>query len=1099
MKFKIVYGKTGSGKSKYLYDDIKEKMKTNKVFVIVPEQYNLTCEKHLFEALGKKSLINVEVLTLSRMAYRLSKEVGGATDVHLSKTGKSMLIYSLLSEMKDSLNYLGKSDKNVDIIGRLFTEFKQHSVSIENLKSLDFSDINTKLKVDDAINLYSRYTEMISEKYVDEDDLLGILSKNIEKSNMFDNSYIYMDEFLGFTKQEFDVFRALLKKSLGITIAIPTDNLNTTNRETDIFYFNKVFANKLIEISHELNYDVEEVCLDTIHKYNSKELEFIEENLFFTSKKYLNEVNDIKLFLASNPYTEIENAAKNIYELVHEKGYRYKDIAIICEDSDLYAQDVKVILSKYNIPVFIDDKKDINQNILIRYVLSIFDVFKESFSYDTVFNYLKTGLIDVEYEDIYTLENYIRKWDIRGNKWYQEFSYEEVNDKQLKLEELRKKIIGPLLGFKDSFTRLKTVKDISEGLYKFLIDNNINNNLNNKLNEYNSLDISNEYNTSYKLFIEILEEMVMLFGDDVVSFEKYADLLRIGFRSADIGIIPMYQDEVTYTDTLRSRNDDVKVLFLIGLNDGIFPAQIASEGFFNDANREELKEKGIELAKDSIDNLYSTQFNYYRVFALPSDKLYLSYSIADREGKSIRMSMLLKKVKRMFINLKEESDVIETNYKITSEEASFDEALDMYKKSLDTGKELPEEWKELLLYYYTNSKKKFKKAVSGIYYSNKAEVLNKENIRKLYSNQLNTTISRLEKYRSCPFSFHMLYGLKIDEKEELRVKPVDTGSFMHEVTDKFFEKIDDLNLDVKTISDKEIEDIVEEIITSILSSSRYYSLVYSSKYRMLTKRLKKLVTESIKYIVYTLKYSDFKVMGHEVSFKPVKYELDDDRTIELYGKIDRVDIAKYGNNSYIRIIDYKSSVKDIDYNKVYAGMQIQLITYMDAMLSQNDFVEAGILYLPLVDKAINSQSNRLSEEEIKNQIKQNFKMKGIILADINVVKMMDNKLSEGESSDIIPAKLKKDGDLSESNYLLDSKQLNNLNKKVRSVIKEISNEILGGKIDAYPYYYKKQTGCDYCVYKPICMFNTSIKDNSYNMIKKYNKKNILESLREEDE
>ena len=373
-----------------------------------------------------------------------------------------------------------------------------------------------------------------------------------------------------------------------------------------------------------------------------------------------------------------------------------------------------------------------------------------------------------------------------------------------------------------------------------------------------------------------------------------------------------------------------------------------------------------------------------------------------------------------------------------------------------------------------------------MYYTNKADVLSKENLDKLYGNYLKTSVSRLESYRRCPFSFHLKYGLNIKEREDLKLEFIDTGYFMHEVIDLFFKEIDENGLNVKNIENEKIYEIVNNIVNGLLESHRYYIFTSSAKYRLLTRRLKKVVFESICYIVYSLKYSDFKILGHEIEFgsngkfKTIKLEIDN-KKVEITGKIDRVDVAKLSDKQYVRIIDYKSSIKDLDLNQVLSGLQIQLITYLDAICEQTNLQPSGILYLGLIDNIVKNAKN-LSEEEIEKKIRNNFKMKGLILADVSVVKLMDNKLETG-ASDIVPVYISKDGTISEKkSSTIDKEKFDNLQLEVKNIIKDISKEILGGKIDIKPYNYKRKTGCDYCKYKSICMFNPNIKDNTYNYI-----------------
>jgi len=1086
MQLNIVYGRSGTGKSEYIYKSIAENIRKEKIFLIVPEQCNLSAEKRLFETSKESSLIDCEVLTLSRMASRVLNEIGGQKYDHISKTGKKMIIYDLLVKEKKKLNFLGKSEKNVEIVSRLFTELKKHNITPEKMKDVEFADEYTSLKVKDIDVLYSAYQERLSNKFMDENDSLTLLAENLDNTSMFDGAYIYIDEFLGFTPQEYSVFEKLLDKAKQITVAVPADEVNSQLDKDDIFYFNKVFLNKLVELAENKNYHINFIKLENGYRFKSKELSFLEKNYTNYKEKYQEKCSDVSLFLANNPYSEIEYVAKEIHNLVKKCGYKYNEIGIIAEDVDIYSEDAKAIMSKYDIPLFVDEKKGLNQNILIKFIISMLDIYTLNWSFDAVFNYVKNGLLRIEEQNIYELENYARKWGIKRNKWLKEFSYEPINDKQSKLEEIRKQIVEPLINFKTTVSSNKTVTEITKEIYKFIVDNEILVSLEEKLSSYEKPEITDEYNTSYKMLMNILDEMCIIFKDEPVTFEKYRDLLEVGLDAEELGIIPATQDQVVLGDTERTRSNKLRALFVVGINDGSFPKVNREEGYLNDADRLALKEKGIELAKNSIDSLYEEEFNIYRTLSTPEEKLFLSYVSQDKDGKAIRPSILIKKIKKLFPYLEQTSDIINNIHVKTNRKATFEEALNAYKEYID-GKEITEEWKDIIVYFYQTEKERFIKAIDGINYSNIPEEITDENIRKMYGNTLRTSVSKLESYRTCPFSFHLTYGLRLREKDELQLESVSTGSFQHEVIDMFFKEIDSRGINIRDISDDEVKSIINDIVNTLLNTSKYYVLSYSAKYRLLTNRLKKVVYQAILYILYTIRNSDFEVLGHEVEFsnhseyKPIVLELDG-RRVEIEGKIDRVDKATLGEDQYVRIIDYKSSIKDIDLNKVSSGLQIQLITYLDAMCDQSNFEPSAVLYLGLIDNIVKNAKN-MTEEQIESKIRANFRMKGLVVADINVVRMMDKTLDTG-ASDIIPVYISAEGNIAEKRSKVVSKDdFKKLQKQVKKIIKDISTEILKGKIDIHPYNYKNKTGCDYCKYKTICMFNTGIKGNEYNYIK----------------
>ena len=1114
MSLKIVYGKSGTGKSTYIFNEIADKIKKEKrkIYIITPEQFSFTAEKKLLDSIDTSSVISAEVLTFNRMAYRVMKEVGNNRSKNLSSSGKSMIIYSILSEQKNNLKFIGKSTENVELIGTQITEFKKHGITVESLKNVMDNNENQylKAKINDMLNVYEKYVEEISKEYIDENDSLSILAENLDLVHDFDDVDIYIDEFVGFTHQEYEILRKLLIKANEVTITVCTDDTNLSgNPDTDIFYANKMTLDKVYYIAKQENVKIAKpINLNTLYRFKTKELEHLEENVYaFPYKKYEACVQNIELFLAKNQYSEVENVAKNIVKLVRDKGYRYNDISVITKDLDGYSNLCKAIFAKYDIPVFIDEKKDLNQNVLVKYMISLLNIFAKNWSVDSVLEYIKTGLVqDIEDDDIYIIENYALRWGIKGSRWYNGdwIFYNETEEEQEKILHIREKIIKPLLKFKNDLSNLKDVASITKAMYQFLIENSIDINMENRikeLEEIGEIEKAKEYETSYKLIVEILDEIVLVLGDKKVSFEKYADLLKIGLANTGLGKIPGTQDQVIVGDVDRSRSHKVKAVFIIGLNDGMFPSVNKNEGFFNDKDREILKTKGAELAKRTLEKLYDDNFNIYKAFSTSEEKLFLSYASSDLEGKSLRPSILVNRVKKIFPKLVEASDVIERISDIVTEESTFEELLEKISEFRD-GKEIDDIW--FYLYnYYANSpewKAKLENSLKALNYSIEPEKINKDIIQKLYGDTLKTSVSRLEQYQSCPFSYYLKYGLNLSEREEFKIQAIDTGTFMHDVIDGFFDRLQEKNINVKEIEAEEIGEIVDDIIEEKLGLKKNYIFTSIPKYKVLASRLRKVVKKSIIYMVDSLKYSDFGVMGHEMEFKngkeypAIELKLENGKKVEITGKIDRIDIAKTPEGNYIRIIDYKSSAKDINLNEVVAGLQLQLLTYLDAVCNIEDVMPAGVLYFNLIDPTV-KVANKIDEEKLQDEIRKQFKMKGLILADVNIVKKMDKTLEKG-SSNIIPAYIDKDGNLANRSSTITRQQFENLQKYTNKIIKQISNAILEGDIKIKPYYKIKQgkTPCEYCKYKSICNFNTGICKKEYNYIGNENKDYILEKL-----
>ena len=761
-------------------------------------------------------------------------------------------------------------------------------------------------------------------------------------------------------------------------------------------------------------------------------------------------MQNLHLFLASNRYSELQEVARQINRLVQEKNYRYRDIAVITKNQDEYSSLIKVIFELAKIPVFIDEKKDLSENVFVKFLLSVLEIFAKGWSQESVLASIKTGFFDLTKEEIFKIENYCLRYGIQRKTWYEkdwEFDSNVEN-----INELRKKVTEPLLKFQTSLKNEKTVRNMTKRLYEFLEEMQVEKTLNAKIQtilEANKAEVAEEYVSSMQIVTDTLDQLVELFGDETISFEKYQELLKIGFRVDLLGKIPESIDQVTLGDVERSRSHKVKAVFILGVNDGVFPSFQKEEGFLNDKERQELKEAGMELAKGSFENLYEDQFNIYKAFSVAEEELYISYVSSDKEGKALRPSVLIYRLKKIFPHLVEESDVVEKKLFIENEYASFETLLEVLQKK-KAGEKIEDKWEEVYNYYATSEKwkQRLNSALKGMGETKEAQTIEKKNIQKLYGKVLKTSVSKLEQYRKCPFSFHLKYGLKLKEKPEFQLRNIDTGSFMHEIVEKFFEQIDVKGINIKQLQEEDVQKIVSQIINEYLKLPKNYLYTSTPKFRSLTQKLKKVVTQSIVYIVYQLKNSSFEVCGTEVefsdksSYEPIKLELDTGEQIEVTGKIDRIDIAKNENGKYLRIIDYKSSAKNIDLNEVICGLQIQLLTYMDAASRLEEAIPAGILYFGLMEHVAKS---RKTAAELEEEIRKQFKMNGMVLADVEVVKMMDKTLEKGYSN-MIPVYVDNKGSISPSlSSTLTKEQFEMLQKYTTKIIKELSKQILERK------------------------------------------------------
>lgn len=1118
MGLRIIYGRAGSGKSTYCYQEVAKRLaKEKKIYIITPEQFSFTAEKKLMEAIQTEAVIQAEVITFSRMAKRVLAEIG-EKKTKLTKSGKAMLLFSLLQDQKKKLRFLGKSEENVELAMSTITELKKHGISVERLKEEQEKNQNQylKTKLQDIILLYEEYETAIRLNYQDETDDLTKLSQMLEQTEFGKECVFYLDEFSGFTFQEYQIIKALINQAKEVNVTICTDSLQSpTLPEEDIFYANKETANRLMEIGKEGSKVIEDpVQLRDSPRFKTKELAWLEQNWGKANQANVKQkVENIELQLTQNAYAEIEKVAKTIHGLVKNQGMRYQEIAIITKTLEKDASLIRAIFPEYHIPVFIDEKRELSQNAVIQYLLSIFEIIARNFSQESVFHYLKTGFVEIEEENRYRLENYCIKWGIKQNKWKKEFTYESQDEKKKQeisyLETLRKQIVNPLLAWKKDCQNEKNVKGMAKATMNFLIQQKIEQKVNQKREELEAKgkrELASELKTSYEIILTLLDEMVALLGEKKITIDQFSQIVKMGLRNSGLGKIPGTQDQVTVGDVERSRSHQVKVIFILGLNDGNYPSVKKEEGFLGEEDREILKQQGITLAKSSKENLYDENFNLYKAFTTAENKLYLSYRLTDAEGKSLRPSVLIYQIQKMFPELKEQSDLLKPKDEITNEKGTYSILLEKLMEQKE-GKPMGDFWKQVYHYYQSQEmwKTKLKQDLAGLSYTNLPQNIESDRIQKLYGNTLTTSISKMERFQNCPFSYYLQYGLRLKEKEQLRVESFDTGSFMHEIIDAFFERVKEKDIPLPELLEnkEQIQQLVEEIVNDILMCQRKYRFQETANYKILVKRLKRIVSKALVYMIESLAHSDFNVQGTEVSFdrkgeySPMVITLEDGKRIEITGKIDRIDTAKGEKGTYVRIIDYKSSAKNIDLNEVYAGLQIQLLTYLDVACQEQDLLPAGILYFSLLEQMVKADQ-KISEEEIEQQIRANFKMKGLILADVQVIQMQDHELKEGKTSKFIPAAITTSGGINQQRTNgVGEKEFGILQQYIHKTIKAIAKEILTGKIEVRPYQKKGKKPCDYCAYHSICGFDRNLPGNRCRYLPNESKEEVLTKMKKE--
>lgn len=1144
MSIRFVYGRSGTGKSKFCIDEIKnnidKKLDLNKLILLVPEQYTFTTENKILHEIGEHAFFRTEVLSFKKMAHNIFEEYGGRVKEIIKESGRNMLIHRVINENIESLDYFNRMSREQgfnEIISEVISEFKKYNISIDSIRAIDekINDNELYQKIKELMIIYEAFNLKMHENYIDGDDQLTLLNKKLLESSAYVDSEVWIDEFTSFTPQQLDIIKVLAKRCrrVNITFCIDNKSLNNNSEDiTDVFNIIKSTENKILKIMKENNiaYD-KPVNLNNAIPYRFKdnlELDHIEKYFFsYPFNEYDKNPERITLYKASNIYDEIERVSKSITSLVRENGYRYRDISVVCRNIDDYEKIISVIFKDYNIPYFLDKKIQLLSNPLIVLISSAFEILLKNWSYESVFKYLKSGLTGIDNSYIDRLENFILEYGVKGYKWTSReivnekwfIGNSELTDDKVLIAEIMEEIRYPLMTFHNKINGKHKVKDICSAIYEFLVDVKVFDRINEWIKNFEELGLEDkvkEYSQVESIVIDILDQAVDVIGEERLEYSEFFRILSSGFANEEIGIIPVALDQVNIGDIARIKGRDVKVLYIVGINDGVLPASKKEEGLLSDKDRTTLGEVGINLSSTTRNKVFEEQYLLYIALTISSEYLMISYPMADFEGKSLRPSIVISRIKKIFPNLIEESaiydsKIIENKFsKIIAPIPTFNELIISMRKDFD--KEYIESyWSEVYEWFKNNGefKDKVKNIFKGLSYSNIGDKVPRNKLRKLYQNDLEKlvfSVSKLEKYAECPFSYFVQYGLKAKNRKVYEFTPPDLGSFVHEMLDSFTNKVREDGILWSDLSNEKCKKIISNLIDKKLMDESNSILNSTKKFKYLAQRFKRVISKSVSVIASQIGKGEFEVFKTEFDFgsyssgEAITLDLSDNEKVYLQGRIDRIDKLDLDGETYIRIIDYKTGAKKFDLNEIYYGLQMQLLVYLDALIRNSKYIldkqvkPGAILYFKIDDPIIKSKKE-MTDEEVEKEVLSALKMKGLVLKDARVVKAMDKDI-EGYSL-VIPASFKADGSFKATSDVVTEEEFRILREYVNRKMIEICEEMLSGDIKIQPTKNSNIAHCEYCDFSSICQFDTEIKDNKYKIIINKSTNDIWNNIKKE--
>lgn len=1179
MGFRFVFGRAGSGKSTLCLEEIRRELRREPggtpLILLVPEQATYQMEVALANTPDLGGSLRAQVLSFRRLGWRVFSETGGGQKVLIGAIGKRMLLSKILLKHRLQLKAFARSAARpgmAELLAKAIGEFKTYRIAPDNLRKVKTTSSLLSDKLEDLALIYDEFQAVLGQGIRDPDDELSVLAEKIPSAPLIQGAKVWVDGFNGFTPQELEVLKMILVTAQEVVITSPLDpNYLAEERQLEAGVFKA--GEELFAGPWKTYQDLQRIIAETgtpMHppavlkgtkRYQHPWLRHLEKyySAYPTvvykegqAEAVSNSQEDvppsadapkegIQVFSAVNRRAEVEGAARELRRLARDEGFCWNEMAVTSRDLTGYAELIAQVFTSYEIPHFLDYKRSVLHHPLIELLQSILEVAKSNWSYEPLFRCLKTDFFPLRRDAVDRLENYVLEHGVHGEGWTRNVNWrchrqwtlgkdEEQQISELKFQaELNSSrqtvydLILPLTQgvLPENQAEASKVRTITEALYTFLESLEIPGTLrkwSQKAREEGNLSEARLHEQIWESVIQVLDEIVVGLGEENLELGDYALILSAGLEGIELGLIPPGLDQVLVGSLDRSRNPEVRVLFLLGANEGILPARSVSEGVLDAEERAELEKAGVALAPKGKFQTYEEQFFIYIALTRAVEKLVVSYPLTDEEGKGLTISPVVTRLSQLFPTLRES---FLGNQEDIQQISQGDSTLQIYAEQLRLlrqGEPLSPLWQaaEKWLLEDPLRQAKVRRLQGSLTTQNQEAKLQRPLARRLYGKRLMASVSRLEQFAKCPFGHYARYGLKLRERSTYQLSSPNMGEFFHSLLHDFALELQKRDLDWGKLTKEESWTLISDLADRIAPSLQHEILLSNARYRYLTHKLKRTVHHAVRVLAEHARKGVFIPIQLEVGFGPretlpgVEIPLTEEDSLLLCGQIDRVDAAFLDGQVYLRILDYKSRELSLALDSIYYGLNLQLLTYLHVALqgaevllkttAQSSLEEstpessmseiaaggeqvslqkipAGFLYFPVLEPQL-EEKLPVSEEVLEQRRLKAIKVSGYLLANPKVLEAMDSTFLTGES-ELLGIKLKKDGTFKKGTNVLTEDQFSLLSDYLHQWFRQKGEEILDGEISLSPYRRGKSTGCQYCAYKPVCHFDPYLPENQY--------------------
>ena len=1121
MAIHFILGGSGRGKSYYvnhLISDMARKQPEQQFIMLVPEQFTMQTQREMVKISACQGIMNIDVQSFVRLAYRIFGETGAGNLPVLDDMGKTMILRKVLLDHQEQLNYFGRNVHKKGYISEIksfLSELLQYGVDLEQLRAMiDCAATRPVLqkKLQDMEVAYTAFTEYLKDHYITSEEVLGVLCDVVSQSRILRDAVICLDGFTGFTPVQYRLIEQLMLygREIYLTVTIsPGEELLRVGPKHRLFYLSRKTMNKFRQLAGKHHI---EVCpeiwtgekLEETRFCEAKGLDYLEKHLFrYPVQEYTGKPEDLSLHVLRQPEQEVAFVVQKVISLCQE-GSRYRDIAVVTGDMEVYGILASEAFSKAGLPYFVDQKKSILLHPFVEMLRALVDILISDFSYENVMRYLRGRYSPIAREDADILDNFLLASGIRGHKKWQEpwqcsyvFSvWEEEKQKAIddKLNGIRETVwsvfgtIYDQLGHGKhtvfTYARELTLFLENQGFYQALCEDT------RKFQEEGNPDAAREYGQVYEIVIGVLDKLASLLGQEIMSVREFRELLDTGFSEARVGLIPPGVDQIVIGDISRTRLADVDYLFFLGVNDCNIPKGSGGGGILSQAERSFLEQEQYELAPTDREAIYTEQFYLYLNLTKPKRHLYICFCETGNDGKAQNPAYLIDRVTKLFpaLKLSVEEQCTDTEH-ILGDDRGFTYLI----RGLQDRCFQDSKWQELYRYYWRESgrRQQLQPLLDATFYHAGNTSLSKEAAKQLYQSVLRGSASQLEKYASCGYAYFMQYGLRLNQRAEHAVEFFDIGNIVHEALQLYTQQLLQEGKNWQELSEQEQHIQANQCLNAVVEKYKNGLLYDTHRDTHLITRLRRILQRTVWAITKQMSQGKFCTVESELNFAWLSGPLN------LVGRVDRIDAMEQEDAAYVSIIDYKTGKKDVSLSDLYYGLQMQLVIYLQAAVEQKKkagkkmVIPAGVFYYNIEDPILDAS---VKEEGREQAVLSELRLRGLVNEDDPVLPSVDSQFAteSGElpastQSLVAPFETDKNGELKKKSSAITTKDFQTLMEFSRKKLQSMSREILDGRISINPYRRMDSThatACDYCPYHAVCQFDPRMEGQSFRTIRK---------------